>query len=145
MDRIIFIAISLISIVIVLIKGDFIHVGIWYYLAIPIVAYLLSLPFQPQNFFLTGVSLTILLSYIPYFYYNITVQKSEGLLGLGHFSSMFGLALGIILAGFYLKEKSLKPLSVLTISLVISFSGFLLSQLVVCNTLMYCGNLLSSS
>jgi len=144
MDRIIFIAIALSSIVTVLVIGDFMYIGIWYYLAIPIVAYLLSLPFKPQNFFLTGIILTILLSYIPYFYYNITAQRPEGLLGLGHLFSLFGLALGILVAGFYLKGKTLKPWSVLTISFAISFSGFFLNQLVVCNTLMYCGKLLSN-
>ena len=144
MDRIIFIAIALISIVTVLVIGDYMYIGIWYYLAIPIVAYLLSLPFKPQSFFLTGISLTIILSYIPYFYYNITALRPEGLLGLGHLFSLFGLALGILFAGFYLKEKSLKPLSTLTISFIISFSGFFLNQLVVCNTLLYCGKLLSN-
>jgi len=144
MDRIIFIAIALISIITVLAIGDFMYIGIWYYLAIPIVAYLLSLPFKSQDFFLTGISLTILLSYIPYFYYNITALRPEGLLGLGHILSLFGLALGIIFAGFYLKDKSLKPLYTLIISFGISFSGFFLNQLVVCNTLLYCGKLLSN-
>ncbi|WP_440873650.1 hypothetical protein [Thalassotalea sp. PLHSN55] len=144
MDRIIFISIALISIVIVLVIGDYLYMGIWYYLAIPVVAYLLSLPFKPQNFFLTGISLAILLSYIPYFYFNITAIRPEGLLGLGHLFSLFGLALGIIFAGFYLKNKSLKPLPTLIMSFGISLSGFLFNQLVVCNTVFYCGKLLSS-
>ena len=140
MDRILFISITLISIVTILIVGDPLYIGIWYYIAIPIVGYLISIPFKPKQFFLTGIILTILLSYTPYFYYNLTSERPEGLIGIGHLFSLFGLALGIILAGFYIKGKSINPLFTLIISFGISLSGFLINQLVVCNTVLHCDN-----
>jgi len=142
MDRILFISISLISIFTVLIIGDVLYIGLWYYIAIPFVAYLLTLPFKPKQYFLTGVSLVILLTYIPYFYHNLFAARPEGLLGLGHFFSLPGLAVGILLAGLYLKKKSLSSISLFTIGFIVTLLGFLTNQLIVCKTVIYCGNLI---
>jgi len=139
MDRILFVAISLISIFTVLIIGDVLYIGLWYYIAIPFVAYLLTLPFKLKQYFLTGIGLAILLTYIPYFYYNLSATRPEGLLGLGHLFSLPGLAIGILLAGLYLKEKSLRSISLFTIGFMVTFLGFLTNQFIVCKTVMYCG------
>ena len=142
MDRILFIAISLITIITVFIVGDALYIGVWYYIAIPVVAYLLTLPFKPKQYFLTGVSLVILLSYIPYFYHNLFAERPEGLLGLGHLFSLPGLAVGVFLAALYIKAKKLMPVTLFTIAFVGGFVGFLVNQFIVCNTVLYCGNLI---
>ncbi|MCE0555587.1 hypothetical protein [Motilimonas sp. E26] len=143
MDKIFYIIFYIISILIVAVVGDFLHLSIVYYLFVPVVAYLLSLPFKPKAFYLSGIGLTILLSYVPYIFYYKAGKNIEGLMGLGHLFSLFGLGLGIILAGFYIKGKKNKPVVLFMISLVFSLSGFLLNQLIVCNTVLYCGGLFS--
>jgi len=139
MDRILFISITLISVVSIFILGDPLYVGLWYYIAIPLVAYFLSIYFKPQRFFLTGIILTILFSFAPYFYQNLTETKPEGLIALGHLFSLPGFALGIIVAGYFIKSKGFNPFLTLIISFAISLLGFLINQLIVCNMVMYCG------
>ena len=142
MDKILFIAISLIVIVTVLVVGDVLYIGLLYYIAIPSVAYLLTLPIKPKAFFLTAISLVILLTYIPYFYRNLFTERPEGLIGLGHLFSLPGLAIGILLTGLYLKNKSLDPFITFTISFIGTFLSFFINQFIVCNTVLYCGNLI---
>lgn len=122
--------------------GDPLYIGLWYYMAIPSVAYLLTLLFKPKQYFLTAISLVILLSYIPYFYRNLFAVRPEGLLGLGHLLSLPGLTIGILFVGLYLKNKSLNSFIISTISFIGASFGFLINQLIVCNTVMYCGNLI---
>ena len=143
MDRILFIGISLISIAIVLIFGDALYIGLWYYIVIPVVAFTLTFPFKTKELFLTGTSIAIQLTIIPYLYINITAERPGGLLGLGHLFSLPGLAVGIIVGSIYVKNKYKKPYIMLSIGFVASLSGFLINQIIICNTLMYCGNLMT--
>lgn len=138
MDLVISAVIALVVVVTVSLIGDYLYMGIWYYILIPIVAYFISIFARPKRFFFVGVSLAITLSYIPYFYYNITAYRPEGLLGLGHMFSLFGMALGIVLAALYAKKKSLSPLWLLVLGFAGAFLGFLINQMIVCNTVMHC-------
>ena len=143
MDRILFACISLISIIIVLIFGDALYIGLWYYLAIPLVAFSLTLPFKPNQLFLTGISLAIQFTLITYLYINLSAERPEGLLGLGHLFSLPGLAAGIIAASIYVKDKYKKQHIMLSIGFFGTASGFIINQLIICNTLMYCGKFMS--
>lgn len=143
MDRIIFLVLSLICVSFVLIYGDALYIGIWYYIAIPAMAFLLTLPFKPQKYFLSSISIVILLTYIPYYYYNLTAKQPEGLLGLGHLFSLPGLAIGIILAGIYLSGKVQTQLYTFSIGFAFSIFGFFINQIFVCSTVLYCGRIMS--
>jgi len=143
MDRALFILISLLSITIVLIFGDALYVGFWYYIAIPLVAFLLTLPFKPHQLFLTGISLVIQLTLITYLYINLTTERPEGLLVLGHLFSLPGLAVGIIATSIYVKSKSKNKYIMLAIGFSGASLGFVINQLIICNTLIYCGKFMS--
>lgn len=143
MDRKLFILISLISITIVLIFGDALYVGLWYYIVIPLVAFLLTLPFKPHQLFLTGISLVIQLTLITYLYINLTTERPEGLLALGHLFSLPGLAIGIIAASIYVKNKSKNKYIMLAIGFSGAALGFVINQLIICNTFIYCGKFVS--
>ena len=143
MDRKLFILISLTSITIVLLYGDALYFGIWYYIAIPLVAFLLTLPLKPNKYFLTGISLAIQLTIITYLYINLSAERPEGLLGLGHLFSLPGLAAGIIASSIYIKNKHKKQYTMLSIGFIGAISGFIINQLIICNTLMHCGNVMS--
>lgn len=143
MDRKIFVAVVAASLLFVAFVGDPLYIGLWYYLAIPCIAYLLSLPFRPKQYFLTGIIFAIVLTYIPYFAYNLIAERPDGLIGLGHLFSLFGLGLGIIVAGFIVKNRAPSSKTTFTLAFSISLLGFLINQVTVCNTVMYCGALLS--
>lgn len=143
MDRILFICISFISITTVLVFGDALYVGLWYYIAVPLGAFLLILPFKPNQFLLTGVSLVIQITLITYLFINLSSERPEGMLGLGHLSSLPGLAVGILAASIYVKNKEKKQYVLLVIGFIGAASGYLINQLIICNSLMYCGKLMS--
>ncbi|AKH19182.1 hypothetical protein [Sedimenticola thiotaurini] len=141
MDSALFVVISLIGISTVVVVGDVMYVGFWYYIALPAVAYLLAITIKPKPLFLTAVSFAILATYIPYFYHNLFTEHPEGLLGLGHLLSLPGLAVGIVLTGLWLKSSALNPFGIFAVGSTGVFAGFLINQFIVCNSVMYCGNL----
>lgn len=143
MDRIIFLLITLVCILFVLVFGDYLFFGVWYYFAIPVMAFLIAMPFRPKQYFLSAISIVILFTYIPYWNYNFSAKQPDGLLGLGHMFSLPGLAIGIILAGTYLKPKVKMSGYVFIISFLFSLCGFLANQIIVCSTVFYCGGLIS--
>jgi len=139
MDLVISAIISIVVIAVVAVVGDYLYIGIWYYFALPVIAYFITLYMRPKRFFLSGVCLAISVSYIPYFYYNMTAVNKDGLLGLGHVFSLFGLGLGILLAAWYAKNKQLNQYWLLGLGFTSAAFGFVLNQAVICNTVMYCG------
>ena len=143
MDRNIFMGIVAATIVLVLIVGDIMYIGIWYYLAIPIAAFIVTAFFKPSSFFLTGIGLAIFITYIPYYWRNLTATNLEGLLGLGHLSSLPGLFIGIIFSAVYLKSKNKSVYFTAGFGFSVSLMGYAINQLIICNSLMYCGSLLS--
>ena len=138
MDRALFLIISLISIVVVFIMGDPLYLGVWYYIIVAIIAYFLAWCFKVKPLFLTGCALAILFSYIPYFLYNMFAARPEGLIGLGHLFSLPGLALGILFTGSYLKNKPFHPAKILVLSLLGVLLGFIINQIIVCNSVLHC-------
>ncbi|SRR3990167_8472949 len=142
MDRILFITLSLIVITTILVVGDPMYIGIWYYIAIPTVTYLITLPFQPKPYFLTGVALATQLTYVPYFYHNLFSVRPEGLIGLGHLFSLPGLIVGVLVSGFIFNKIAARTFYRMAGAFIITLLCFLLSQLIVCNTEMYCGGLM---
>ena len=132
------------SIIIVLIFGDVLYVGLWYYIAIPVVAFLLTMPFKPKHLFLTGIAITLQLTLTTYLYINFKSERPEGLLVPGHVMSLPGLAIGILVVSMYAKNKLYKPYMMLSIGFSGALLGFGINQLIICNTLMYCGNFVSA-
>ncbi len=143
MDKILFIVISITCIATALFFGDVLYVGIWYYIAVPVVAYIVALPFKPKKYFFTGIALVIFFTYIPHVYYVFTTPRPDGFHGLIHVFSLPGLALGVILAGLYTKHTTRTAVVIFPMVFVFSSLGFLLNQLIVCNTILHCGNVMS--
>lgn len=143
MDRNIFIGIIVATIILVLIVGDLMYIGIWYYLAIPIAAFMVTAFFKPSSFYLSGIGLAIFTTYIPYYWYNLTVTNPDALLGLGHVFSLPGLFIGFIFTAAYLKNKNQSIYFTAVFGYSISLMGYTINQLIICNSLMYCGSLIS--
>lgn len=126
----------------ILVLGDPLYVGIWYYIAIPAVTYLITLPFQPKPYFLTGLALATQLTYAPYFYHHLFSVRPEGLIGLGHLFSLPGLIIGVLVSGFIFNKVAVRTFYRMAGAFIIPLLCFLLNQLIVCNTKMYCGGLI---
>ena len=123
---------------VVLVLGDHLYLGIWYYLAVPLTALGLGLLCRCPPWFLTGTTIGALLTLAVYALIN--AQRAEGLLALGHLFSLPGAAAGIVL-GAALSRRWPGPSTAFALGLGGLLLGFAANQLVVCNTLMWCGPL----
>ena len=134
--------IALVVVSTVMVKGDALYIGLWYYFAVPIVILGIGAALRTKPMFLFGISVAIAVTLIFYMSINWRATRSEGLLGLGHLFSLPGAVVGVLIAATLLKHKA-------TASLFIAFlfgfigllGGFFLNQLAVCNTVFYCGQL----
>lgn len=122
--------------------GELMFMGFWYYLAIPAVVLGVEIWFQPKPLFLTGVSLGFAITYFAYMFVSGSKENPDGLLALGHLFSLPGLALGI-LAGAFQAKYYYGAAALLLLGFMTALGGFFINQLVVCNTVMWCGGSLS--
>jgi hypothetical protein len=126
--------------VVALFVGDPLYVGFWYYLVVPAVALGLAAAFRAKPLFLFGTSLAVTITLIAYMSINWRATRPEGLLALGHLCSLPGAGVGIVLGALSAKRVQ-RPIVVLLLSLLGLLSGFFINQLIVCNTVMWCGPL----
>jgi hypothetical protein len=130
----------------VLIRGDSLYVGLWYYFAVPAVFIGLCALFRPAPPLLLGVNVALIVSFISYLSINWLASKPEGLLGLGHIFSLPGALVGSLAVAAAAKRYGiLSPVALLFLGIGGTGGGFLINQLVVCNTVMWCGKILSFS
>ena len=103
---------------------------------------LLAAIFKPKPLFQTGLALAISMVTLAYLSINWIDETPEGLLGLGHLFSLPGGVLGILISGRFIKVFKVKAVFVsLILGFMGFFIGFLINQIIVCNTLMWCGPL----
>lgn len=121
-----------------LLFGDPLYVGIWYYLMVPVAAITIGVMAHAKPLFLLGTSLAASVTLLVYAAFNLSLAKPEGLLALGHLFSLPGAAAGTLI-GAFLSRRLSRPISVLALGFTGTLVGFFLNQLVVCNTLMWCG------
>lgn len=134
------ILVSMIVPILVLGIGDGMYVGLWYYFVVPLVILGLSTSFKLAPSFYIGVSIAIAISFIIYLSINWTATRPEGLLGLGHIFSLPGAFLMVLIIAYILKRKNNRlPIYNLVLGFFSFAIGFLLNQIVVCNSWMYCG------
>nr|WP_286947410.1 hypothetical protein [Pseudomonas sp. UBA6718] len=134
------IALSLTSILlcVILFLGDYLYIDIWYYLAIPIATQGLGLLLRCPPWFLTGSTIGAICTLLTYAFINY--QRAEGLLVLGHLFSLPGAAAGVLVSAV-ISRKLRTPSAAFLLGLGGLLLGFGVNQLVICNTLMWCGPL----
>jgi hypothetical protein len=126
----------------VLIEGDALYIGLWYYLFVPFAILGLCAIIRPKPFFFFGASLALSITFISYLLINWGASRPDGLLGLGHLFSLPGALIGVLIAASISKRHVFvgSPLATIVGFLGVSL-GFLSNQLLVCNTVMWCGPL----
>jgi hypothetical protein len=134
------VAISLPLPITVLTTGDPLFFGLWYYLIIPIVIIGTGMLMRAPPPYLTGASLAVAAAFLVYMMVNYTATRPEGLLGLGHLFSLPGGMIGHLL-GVVLSKRQTGAIPVLAFGVLGWGIGFFVNNLVICNTLMYCGPL----
>lgn len=134
------ILVSMIVPILVLVIGDGLYAGLWYYFTVPLVILGLSAAFKLTSSFYTGVSTAIAISFIIYLNINWTAKIPEGLLGLGHMFSLPGAFLTVMITAFLLKRKNNRlPVQNLILGFFSFAIGFFLNQIFICNSCLYCG------
>ena len=117
--------------------GDALYAGLWYYLLVLTVGLIAVTFFKPPALYHFGVTIGLALTLLFYLSVNYTADKPEGLLGLGHLYSLPGALMGSMIIAYRLKEATLWKGFVC--GFVAILVGFVISQLLVCNALMWCG------
>ena len=142
LDAIFAAVIALVTVSIVMVKGDALYIGLLYYFAVPIVIVGIGAALRAKPMFLFGTSLAIAITLIFYMSINWQATRPEGLLGLGHLFSLPGAVVGVFIAATSLKRKATTSLFIAFLfGLIGLLSGFFVNQLIVCNTVLYCGQL----
>lgn len=122
---------------------DPLHTGTWYLLVTPVVMLLPALVLRAPALFLTGTTAAVLASLLVYLHIMFNPSRTDGLLALGHLFSMPGMLLGTGLSAWLLKYrvKASLPWLVAGIAFLGATLGFMIIQMLVCTTEMYCGAL----
>jgi hypothetical protein len=119
------------------------YTGSGYLVAVPAAAIVLGLIIRTPALFLTGTTAAAVATLLIYMNIMASLDHPEGLFGLGHVFSMPGMLLGAAASGWLLRDrvKASLPWIVTGIGFLGTALGFMVAQMIVCNTLMYCGPL----
>jgi hypothetical protein len=135
-------AVSLVLVFLVLIKGDPLYLGAWYYFVVPLVILGSCFALRVPPLFLFGASLAIAITLLAVMSVNWRAARPEGLLGLGHLFSMPGAFAGALFTAVFIKRiDKIHLASAFGFGFVSLLAGYFINQLVVCNTVMWCGPL----
>lgn len=134
------IAVALAMVALVAFKGDALYLGLWYYIAVPVVVLGACATIRPAPLFLSGAELAIAISMLALMSVNWCADRPEGLLGLGHIFSMPGAFIVVVTTAFVTKKMQIvRPFPAFLLGLGGCGGGYFLNQQVVCNTVIWCG------
>ena len=137
-DAAIALSVALMPAVAQLIFGDLLYVGTWYYFVVPITAIAIGVIARAKPLFLLGTSLAVSLTLLIYAAVNLSLARPEGFLALGHLFSLPGAAIGTLI-GAFLSRRLSNQISAMALGFIRTLVGFVINQLVVCNSLVSCG------
>jgi len=118
------------------------HFGAWYYVASPAVILLICAILWRTGLFFIGALVAYAASIAPYLIYYWTASRPEGLVILGHVLSMPGGAISLLLFAIGVRTYKLSgPLLTFALGFAGFGTGYLLVQIIICNTVLFCGPL----
>lgn len=121
--------------------ADPLYTGLGYLVAVPTVTLIPGLILRAPPLFLTGT--TAIATLLIFMKIMSSLDHTEGMLALGHMFSVPGMLTGAGVSAWLLRYrvKTRLPWIVAGIGVLGAALGFMVAQMVVCNTLMYCGAL----
>jgi hypothetical protein len=119
------------------------NTGIGYLVAVPVVVLVPGLILRAPALFLTGTTATAVATLLIYMKIMSSLDHTEGMFALGHVFSMPGMLVGAGVSAWLLRYrvKASLPWIAAGIGFLGAALGFMVAQMIVCNTLMYCGAL----
>lgn len=121
--------------------ADPLYTDAWYLLGAPGAMLLPGLILRAPALFLTGTTAAAIASLLMYVIIQFSLPRPDGLLALGHIFSMPGMLVGTAVSAWLLRYrvKASLPWLVASIAFLGATLGFMVAQMIVCNTLLYCG------
>ncbi|MFJ2485351.1 hypothetical protein [Pseudomonas sp. NPDC087639] len=121
--------------------GNTLYLGFWYLMGVPVVMLLPGLMLRTRALFLTGTTAAALVTLLIYMAIVSSLGREGGLFGLGHLFSVPGMFVGASVAAWLLRFRvnASLPWIVAGFAFLGSGLGFMIAQVIVCNTVLYCG------
>jgi len=107
-DILIAISLSVPLIGFVIIFGDPLFIGIWYYIVLPFFIVGFCERFRPAPLFASGTALSIAISLYLIMQLNLSASRIDGMVGLIHFFSMPAGFVGAGVAAFFMEKKKIE-------------------------------------
>ncbi|MCU1720242.1 MULTISPECIES: hypothetical protein [unclassified Pseudomonas] len=128
-DIVWFCLISLIVPSLVMIYGDAMYAGLYYYLAVPAVALLITIWLSPGKGFLVGLGVALAIEFILVLQINWRSEHQDGMVGVLHMASLPGALIAIVFAGRKFKRRpKVSPLAATLLGSVYVLAGCTLTQ-----------------
>lgn len=123
--------------------ADPLYTGLGYLIAVPAVTLVHGLILRTPALFLTGTTGTAIATLLAYMKIMSGLDHTEGMLALGHMFSMPGMLVGAGVSAWLLRYRlrTRLPWIVAGIGVLGTALGFMVVQMVVCNTVMFCRSL----
>ncbi len=123
--------------------GNALFLGYWYVLGVPMMMLIPGLVFRVRALFLTGTTAAVVGSLVIYMALISNAGREGGLMGLGHLFSVPGMFVGAAVSAWLLRFrlKTSLPWILAGLAFLSVGFGFLICQVIVCNTVMFCGAL----
>lgn len=121
--------------------GDSLYTGAWYLIGVPAAIVVSGMILRVPALFLTGATVAALGTLLIYLKIMFNLERPDGLLALGHIFSAPGMLVGMSLSAWLVKHrvKVTLPWIVAGFGFLGAAFGFLVAQIIVCNSLMRCG------
>jgi hypothetical protein len=123
------------------IAGNTLYLGPRYIIGVSVILLLPGLMLRARALFLTGTTAAAMVTLLLYMAIVTRAGREGGLVGLGHVFAAPGMFLGAGVAAWLLRGRihASLPWVVAALGFLGGGLGFILAQLIVCNTPMYCG------
>lgn len=124
-------------------SGNVLYLGYWYLIGVPVAMLLPGLMLSAQALFLTGTTVATIVTLVVYMAIVSALGRDGGLVGLGHLFSAPGMFIGVCISAWLLRSRvsTSVPWIVAGVAFLGAGLGFMIAQVIVCTTAMYCGAL----
>ncbi len=123
--------------------GNALYLGYWYLVGVSAIALLPGLISRAPALFLTGTTAAVSLTLLIYMSVISSLGRDGGLMGLGHLFSVPGMFIGTSISAWLLRFRLNASLGwiIAGVAFVGAGLGFMIAQVIVCNTVMFCDEL----
>lgn len=123
--------------------GNTLYLGYWYLIGMPVVMLLPGVLLRARSLFLTGTTAAAVFTLLIYMAIVSSMGREGGLVSLGHLFSVPGMFVGASVSAWLLRGRinASLPWLIAGLAFLSAVLGFMISQVIVCNTVMYCGAL----